>query len=89
MNQSLSRNQYEILIEKLDLIIRLLTALVIGGIEKQKDRILRLSDAGIKASQISKLLGILRGTVTKDISRARKERTKIEKEASSNEESKN
>jgi len=69
----MNEKQFEELVERLDLIMRLLAITTLEGKTSQKDKILELSSLGFAPTSIAKLLGTTVNTVNVTLSKARKE----------------
>lgn len=70
---NVSKDQYNVIIEKLNKIMRLLTLDVLNEKQTQKEKILFLNSIDFKPSEISKILKTSSNTVNVRLSEARKE----------------
>jgi len=68
----MNEKQFNEVMAKMDLIIRLLTLNIVKDMKTQTNKILFLSSLGFQPKEIAKLLGTTRNTVNVALSRSRK-----------------
>jgi hypothetical protein len=64
---------YEEIVERLDLIIKLLAMNIMSGEGTQKDKIIQLSKIGLQPKEIANILNTTSNSVSVTLSNARKE----------------
>jgi len=69
----MNEEQFKILKDKLEIIIKLLSHNLVKDLKYQKDKIIMLSSIGYKPSEIAEMLGTTANTVRVTLSEARKE----------------
>jgi DNA-binding CsgD family transcriptional regulator len=70
----IEKSQFEGLVNKLDKIATLLALNIAKDCKTQKEKVLLLSSLNYSPTDIAKMLNTTIGTVTKDLSRSRKEK---------------
>ena len=75
----MKKSQYKQLMEKLNLISKLLALNIIGDAKTKKEKILKLYDVGFTRAQITALLKFKRGTVAGTIGKERKKKVSNKK----------
>jgi len=70
----MNEKQFNTLINKLDMIVRLLTITIVKDAKSQKQKILMLSSHGFRPSEIADLLGTTANTVRVTLSKAKERR---------------
>lgn len=71
--RELEEQEFDIIVDKLDLISRLIAIDVLQDVKTQKDKILLLSTSGFQPTEIASILGTSSNTVNVALSKARKE----------------
>lgn len=73
--------QFSEFMDKLDLLVRVLLLNILADVKTQKERVLKLSSVGLTPTQIAHILNAPIGSVTKTLSRKRREK-QLKEEAS-------
>jgi DNA-directed RNA polymerase specialized sigma24 family protein len=76
----MDEKQFKEIINKIDLIVRLLALNIVKDLAVQKEKILALSSFGFGPSEIAKLLGTTPNTVSVALSETKKKAKKEEKQ---------